>query len=68
VQVGPTLQEQVEAIMGNKGLLFVTTAKGKGTCTNSALNLKGKGMIHGLRIKYCWYKLKQMVKFYMKKS
>nr|GEX30527.1 retrotransposon protein, putative, unclassified [Tanacetum cinerariifolium] len=27
VQLGPTLQEQVEAILGNKGLLFVTTAK-----------------------------------------
>ncbi|GJV65419.1 hypothetical protein Tco_1476247 [Tanacetum coccineum] len=28
VPLGPTLQEQVEAILGNKGLLFVTTAKG----------------------------------------
>ncbi|GJZ50063.1 hypothetical protein Tco_0604253 [Tanacetum coccineum] len=28
---GPTLQEQVEVILGNKGLLFVTTAKGKDT-------------------------------------
>ncbi|GJW17694.1 retrotransposon protein, putative, ty1-copia subclass [Tanacetum coccineum] len=43
---GPTLQEQVEAILGNKGLLFVTTAKGKGICPNSALNLRGNGMIH----------------------
>ncbi|GKF11890.1 hypothetical protein Tco_0049816, partial [Tanacetum coccineum] len=42
-----TLQEQVEAILGNKGLLFVTTAKGKDTCPNSALNLKGNGMIRG---------------------
>ncbi|GKC20364.1 hypothetical protein Tco_1022514 [Tanacetum coccineum] len=42
---GPTLQEQVEEILGNKGLLFVTTAKGKDTCPNSALNLKGNGMI-----------------------
>ncbi|GJY01808.1 hypothetical protein Tco_0359960 [Tanacetum coccineum] len=31
VQVGPTLQEQVEAILKNKGLLFVTTEKGKDT-------------------------------------
>ncbi|GJS05737.1 hypothetical protein Tco_0322245 [Tanacetum coccineum] len=31
-QVGPTLQEQVEAILGNKGLLFVKTIKGKDTC------------------------------------
>ncbi|GJZ40666.1 hypothetical protein Tco_0587552 [Tanacetum coccineum] len=38
----PTLREQVEAIMGNKGLLFVTTAKGKDLCPNSALNLRGK--------------------------
>ncbi|GJR49984.1 hypothetical protein Tco_1400505 [Tanacetum coccineum] len=28
---GPKLQEQVEAILGNKGLLFVITAKGKDT-------------------------------------
>ncbi|GJT25381.1 retrovirus-related pol polyprotein from transposon TNT 1-94 [Tanacetum coccineum] len=48
---GHTLQEQLEAIMGNKGLLFVTTAKGKDTCPDSALNLRGNGMIHGLRIK-----------------
>ncbi|GJZ70647.1 hypothetical protein Tco_0634498 [Tanacetum coccineum] len=45
VQVRPTLQEQVEAILGNKGLLFATTTKGKDTCPNSALNLKGNGMI-----------------------
>ncbi|GJS87085.1 hypothetical protein Tco_0769721 [Tanacetum coccineum] len=44
-------REQVEAILGNKGLLFVTTAKGKDTCPNSALNLRGNGMIRGLRIK-----------------
>ncbi|GJT07908.1 retrovirus-related pol polyprotein from transposon TNT 1-94 [Tanacetum coccineum] len=55
----PTLQEQVEAIMGNKGLLFVTTARGKDTCPNSALNLKGNGMILGLRIKCCWFTAKQ---------
>ncbi|GJV49034.1 hypothetical protein Tco_1439246 [Tanacetum coccineum] len=45
VQVEPTLQEQVEAILGNKGLLFVTTSKGKATCPNSALNLRGNGML-----------------------
>ncbi|GJW63952.1 hypothetical protein Tco_0115836 [Tanacetum coccineum] len=39
-------REQVEAILGNKGLLFVTTTKGKDTCPNSALNLRGNGMIH----------------------
>ncbi|GJZ24318.1 hypothetical protein Tco_0561777 [Tanacetum coccineum] len=55
-----TLQEQVEAILGNKGLLFVTTAKGNATCPNSALNLRGNEMIHGLKIKCCWYKLKQV--------
>ncbi|GJR75198.1 hypothetical protein Tco_0087563 [Tanacetum coccineum] len=42
---GHTLQEQVEAILGNKGLLSVTTAKGKAICPNSALNLRGNGMI-----------------------
>ncbi|GJT93302.1 hypothetical protein Tco_1082147 [Tanacetum coccineum] len=45
---GPTLQEQVEAILGNKGLLFVTIAKGKDTCPNSALNQRENGMIHGI--------------------
>ncbi|GJW93403.1 hypothetical protein Tco_0173075 [Tanacetum coccineum] len=35
-------EEQVEAILGNKGLLFVTTIKGKDTCPNSALNQRGK--------------------------
>ncbi|GKA21783.1 hypothetical protein Tco_0707745 [Tanacetum coccineum] len=45
VQLRPTLQEQVEAILGNRGLLFVTTTKGNGTCPNSALNLKENGMI-----------------------
>ncbi|GKD02758.1 hypothetical protein Tco_1177732 [Tanacetum coccineum] len=34
--------------MGNKGLLFVTTAKGRDTCPNNALNLKGNGMILGI--------------------
>nr|GEX66613.1 hypothetical protein [Tanacetum cinerariifolium] len=53
VQVEPTLLEQVEAIMGNKGLLFVTTVKGKAMCPNSALNLRGNEMIHGLRINCC---------------
>ncbi|GJT45581.1 hypothetical protein Tco_0954296 [Tanacetum coccineum] len=43
---GLTLQEQVEAILGNKGLSFVTTAKGKATCPNNALNQRGNGMIH----------------------
>ncbi|GJW64258.1 hypothetical protein Tco_0116142 [Tanacetum coccineum] len=42
--------------------------KGKDTCPNNALNLKGNGMIRGLRIKCCWYKLKQMVKFYMREE
>ncbi|GJT32414.1 retrovirus-related pol polyprotein from transposon TNT 1-94 [Tanacetum coccineum] len=46
VQVEPTLQEQVVAILENNGLLFVTNVKGKDTCPNSALNLKGNEMIH----------------------
>ncbi|GJW34115.1 hypothetical protein Tco_0054147 [Tanacetum coccineum] len=41
--------ERVEVILGNKGLLFVTTSRGKDTCPNSALNRKGNGMILGLR-------------------
>ncbi|GKA41072.1 hypothetical protein Tco_0733665 [Tanacetum coccineum] len=39
-------KEQVEAILGNKRMLFVTTAKGKATCPNSALKLRGNEMIH----------------------
>nr|GFB95469.1 hypothetical protein [Tanacetum cinerariifolium] len=35
----------MEAILGNKRLLFVTTAKGKDTYPNSAANLKGNEMI-----------------------
>nr|GEV74720.1 hypothetical protein [Tanacetum cinerariifolium] len=66
VQVEPTLQELVEEILGNKGLLFPTTAKGKATCINNVLKIRGHGMIHGLRIKCYWYKLKKMVKFYMR--
>nr|GEV20637.1 retrovirus-related Pol polyprotein from transposon TNT 1-94 [Tanacetum cinerariifolium] len=58
----------IKATLGNKGLLFVTIEKGKDTCTNNALNLKGNGLILGLRIKRCWYKLKQMVKIFMKKT
>nr|GEV51049.1 hypothetical protein [Tanacetum cinerariifolium] len=41
VLLGLTHKEQVEAILRNKRLLFVTTAKGKDTCPNNALNLKG---------------------------
>nr|GEV82669.1 hypothetical protein [Tanacetum cinerariifolium] len=43
---GHAHQEQVETILGNKGLLSVTTAKGKATCPNSALNQRGNRMIH----------------------
>ncbi|GJW00619.1 hypothetical protein Tco_1555870 [Tanacetum coccineum] len=41
-----SLQEQVGITRGNKGLLHVTTAKGKDTCPNNALNQGGNGMIH----------------------
>nr|GFD17812.1 hypothetical protein [Tanacetum cinerariifolium] len=36
----------METILGNKGLLSVTTIKEKATCLNSALNQRGKGMSH----------------------
>ncbi|GJT17315.1 retrovirus-related pol polyprotein from transposon TNT 1-94 [Tanacetum coccineum] len=42
-----SLQEQVGITWGNRGLLHVTTAKGKDTCLNNALNQGGNGMIHG---------------------
>ncbi|GJY17462.1 hypothetical protein Tco_0388953 [Tanacetum coccineum] len=38
--------EQVEAILENKGRLYATTAKGKVTCPDSAPNQREKGMIH----------------------
>nr|GEV75657.1 retrovirus-related Pol polyprotein from transposon TNT 1-94 [Tanacetum cinerariifolium] len=38
---------------GKQRMLFVTTVKGKATCPNSGLNLRGNEMIHGLRIKCC---------------
>ncbi|GKG08464.1 hypothetical protein Tco_0334296, partial [Tanacetum coccineum] len=37
-------------------------------CLNTALNLRGNGMILGLRIKCYWYKLKQVVEFYMRRN
>ncbi|GJW15801.1 hypothetical protein Tco_0019934 [Tanacetum coccineum] len=39
---GLTLQEQVEAILENRGWLFATTVKGKATCPNSAPNQREK--------------------------
>ncbi|GJV37240.1 calcium-dependent protein kinase SK5-like protein [Tanacetum coccineum] len=41
----PRKQEHSEAILETKGLLYVTTAKGKAICPNSALNLRGNRMI-----------------------
>nr|GEW88056.1 hypothetical protein [Tanacetum cinerariifolium] len=46
----PLHQEQVQALIGNKGLLSVITAKPKVTYPNSALSQRGKGMIHDPRI------------------
>nr|GEW02292.1 hypothetical protein [Tanacetum cinerariifolium] len=63
-----THQEKVETIIGNRGLLSTTTAKEKVTCQNNALNQRGKGMSRGLRISCCWSKIKQMVKFYMRRN
>ncbi|GJT19230.1 integrase, catalytic region, zinc finger, CCHC-type containing protein [Tanacetum coccineum] len=62
------LREQVETILENKERLFATTAKGKATCPNNATNQRRKWMIRGLRIKCCWFKLKQVVKFYMRRN
>nr|GEW04297.1 hypothetical protein [Tanacetum cinerariifolium] len=45
-----THQEQVETILGNRGLLFATTTKEMDTCQNNALNQKGKGISHDPRI------------------
>ncbi|GJU39797.1 hypothetical protein Tco_1192754 [Tanacetum coccineum] len=41
----PTTSELVEAIFGESKDCDCTTAKGKDTCPNNTLNLKGKGMI-----------------------
>ncbi|GJY77379.1 hypothetical protein Tco_0482495 [Tanacetum coccineum] len=43
-----SLQEQVGITQGNRGLLHVTTAKGKDTCPNNAPNQGGNGVIHGI--------------------
>ncbi|GJS17197.1 hypothetical protein Tco_0411669 [Tanacetum coccineum] len=65
---GPSLKDKVGVTLGNKGLLLVTTTKGNDICPNNALNQGGKGMIHGSRIKCCWFKLKQEDKFYMRRN
>ncbi|GJT93619.1 hypothetical protein Tco_1082464 [Tanacetum coccineum] len=39
-------REQVGITRGNRGLLHVTTARGKDTCPNNALNQGGNGMTH----------------------
>nr|GEV48552.1 hypothetical protein [Tanacetum cinerariifolium] len=61
----PTHQEQVQALMGNKGLLSVITAKAKVTYPNSALSRRGKWIFHGSRTRCCWFKLNLMDRFYM---
>ncbi|GJY57085.1 retrovirus-related pol polyprotein from transposon TNT 1-94 [Tanacetum coccineum] len=61
VENGTATEEQVEAILGNKGLLSVTTAKGEAICPNSALNLRGNGMILGLRESLLLVQPKQVV-------
>ncbi|GKA52234.1 hypothetical protein Tco_0745430 [Tanacetum coccineum] len=38
---------------------------GMDTCPNNALNQEGNGMTHGLKKKCCWFKLKQVDKFYI---
>nr|GEZ46335.1 hypothetical protein [Tanacetum cinerariifolium] len=45
---------------GKKGLLRVTTVKAKVTCPSSAQNQGGSVMASGSRIKFYWFKLKQM--------
>nr|GFC67014.1 hypothetical protein [Tanacetum cinerariifolium] len=52
----------------NKGLLRVTTAKAKVTCPSSAQNQGGSVMPSGSRIKFYWFKLKQMDKFCKRRS
>ncbi|GJV08566.1 retrovirus-related pol polyprotein from transposon TNT 1-94 [Tanacetum coccineum] len=61
-------REQVGVTWGNRGLLRLTTAKGKDTCPNNVLNQEGNRMTHGLKKKYCWFKLKQVDKFYMRRN
>nr|GEV22022.1 hypothetical protein [Tanacetum cinerariifolium]GEV25439.1 hypothetical protein [Tanacetum cinerariifolium] len=46
----PTHQEQGQALIGNKRLLSVITAKANVTYQNSTLSQRGKGMIHDPRI------------------
>nr|GEY11005.1 hypothetical protein [Tanacetum cinerariifolium] len=41
-----TVQEQMEVIHGNRGLLSAITATEKGICPDNALSIKGLGIIH----------------------
>nr|GEV89688.1 hypothetical protein [Tanacetum cinerariifolium] len=60
--------DQVESTQGNRGLLFVTPIREKDTCQSSAQSQRGKEMRHGLRIRCSWFMLKQMDKFFMRRT
>nr|GFB89971.1 hypothetical protein [Tanacetum cinerariifolium] len=57
-----------EELRANKGLSGVINVKAKVTCPSSAQNQGGSVMPSGSRIKFYWYKLKQMDKFCRRRS
>ncbi|GJX85595.1 hypothetical protein Tco_0336369 [Tanacetum coccineum] len=63
-----SLQEQVGVTQGNRGLLRVTTAKGKDTCPNNALNQEGNEMTSCLIEKVLLVSSQASNKFYMRKT
>nr|GFC80502.1 hypothetical protein [Tanacetum cinerariifolium] len=62
------LHQDKEEHRANKALSRVTTAKAKVTCPNSAQNPRGSLMLSGSRIKFYWFKLKQMDRFCWRRS
>ncbi|GJU20517.1 retrovirus-related pol polyprotein from transposon TNT 1-94 [Tanacetum coccineum] len=49
-------------------MVICYNCKGEGHMSKQCTKPKRKRMIRGLRIKCCWFKLKQVVKFYMRRN
>ncbi|GJR85536.1 retrovirus-related pol polyprotein from transposon TNT 1-94 [Tanacetum coccineum] len=53
---------------GKPRMVICYNCKGEGHMSKQCTKPKRKRMIRGLRIKCCWFKLKQVVKFYMRRN
>nr|GFD06360.1 hypothetical protein [Tanacetum cinerariifolium] len=62
------LHQDKQEHQANKGSLCVPTAKAKVTCPSSAQNPGGSAMPNGSRIKFHWFRLKQMDRFCRRRS